>query len=157
MSSMVFFLRTDNPGQLKGFIDESLDCNIVLVRIDPTSALELSGSGSEGAGEWYEWYTYANWASFEHCLYISVIEGGASFHTGFLELHSVCLDLELAGNPGRGLRFNRSVFLEHLERYRAAPGWFDDEGHRRFPFPEEVVVNNMERPDYLARFNIEKF
>ncbi len=73
------------------------------------------------------------------------------------ELHSVCLDLELAGNPGRGLRFNRAAFLEHLERYRTAPGWFDSEGHRRFPFPEEVVANNRERPDYLARFNIEKF
>lgn len=157
MSSMRFFLRTDNPAPLKAFIDESLDFDIDLVRIDPPSALELSGSGSEGAGEWYEWYTYANWASFEHCLYISVIEDGASLHTGFLELHSVCLDLELAGNPGRGLRFNRAAFFEHLERYRTAPGWFDDEGHRRFPLPEEVVANNRERPDYLARFNIEKF
>jgi hypothetical protein len=48
MSSMRFFLRTDNPAPLKAFIDESLDFNIDLVRIDPPSALGLSGSGSEG-------------------------------------------------------------------------------------------------------------
>lgn len=35
--------------------------------------------------------------------------------------------------------------------------FFRGEGQRRFPFPEEVVANNRERPDYLARFNIEKF
>lgn len=155
MSSMRFFLRSENPSQLKSFIDEALGFNIKLEQCDADTMRELSASALVGNGEWYEWYSYADWASFDHCLYVAVIEDGAGRHTGFLELHSACLDLELAGKPGRGLRFERKAFLEHLEKYKATAGWIDDEGHPRLPYPEDVVNEGKEPPGYLARFNIE--
>lgn len=157
MSSMQFFLRTEDPASLKAYLDEALAFSVSLEQLGQESAAVLSGIAAGGSGEWFEWYTYADWASVDHCLYIAVIEECPRLHNGFLELHSACLDLELAGKPGRGLHFDRKAFLEHLRRYRAATGWFGEEGQPRLPYPHDVVTKGDEHSDYLARFNIEHF
>ncbi|MFT0182784.1 hypothetical protein ACMSIO_20405 [Pseudomonas benzopyrenica] len=154
---MQFFLRTEDLVLLKAYLDEAVAFSVSLEQMGQESAVVLSGIAAGGSSEWFEWYTYADWASVDHCLYIAVIEDCPTLHNGFLELHSACLDLELAGKPGRGLHFDRKAFLERLRRYRAAPGWFCEEGQPRLLHPHDVVTIGDDRSDFLARFDIEHF
>jgi hypothetical protein len=151
---MRFFIRTVKPSQLKSFIDKSLNFNINLEQIEAGSMPDPSDSEFGSWGDWYEWYTYADQGSFDHCLYVAVIEQCVGLHTGFLELHSACLDIDLAGKAGRGLSFDRMAFMDHLEKYRASAEWFDGEGEVRLPYPEELVAEGKESSDYEARFAI---
>lgn len=63
MSSMQFFLRTEDPVSLKAYLDEALAFSVSLERMGQESSAVLSGIATGGPGEWFEWYTYADWAS----------------------------------------------------------------------------------------------
>lgn len=152
MSSMRFFIRTDDPTSLKTYIEATVGYRIELEKCSEFTELSLSELVVAGKGKWFEWYTFTDRASFDHCAALAVIEAAESLITGFLELHSACADIELAGPPGRGLAFDRQAFLEHLVSYRDAVGWYDDEGNKRMPYPQEVVNSGQEQTCYLSRF-----
>ncbi|RMN08418.1 MULTISPECIES: hypothetical protein [Pseudomonas syringae group] len=118
---------------------------------------DSSTSEERMPGDWYEWYTYAAWASFEHCLFLAVVEQCGYLYTDFRELHSTLFEIDLAPKPGQGLIFDRKAFLDHLVKYRSATGWFGDEGQARLPYPDELVREGREPLEYLGRFLVAKF
>ncbi len=110
MSSMRLFFRTDKPSQLKSFIDKSLNFNIMLEQVEDVSILDGGDLKSSSQGVWFEWYTYADWSSFDHCLFLAVIEQCAHLYTDVLELHSTLID-GVPYKPGEGLSFDRKAFI----------------------------------------------
>lgn len=159
MASIQFFIRTDHPARLKDFLDRALNLNIELASIDDIRSWEWADADksiSTVAGEywrgWHEWYTYADTLSFDHCLYLALLESCSSLYTHIREKHSTYVDA--VWMPGAGACFDRSAFIAHLEKYRSSTEWRDDEGNVRLPNPQEVVDAGKEKPEYVSQFRV---
>lgn len=155
MASIRYLMRTDKPLVLKAFIDKALNFDISLRRIKK-SVQEFADSNTKiidsSYGGWYGWYTDAKQESFEHCLYLAVVETCSNLYFDIREQSSD--DLNSWGIPGKEIAFDRPIFLEHLEKYKASTHWLDEEKRYRLPYPREVVGAGLEPPDYVLRFCI---
>lgn len=156
MASIRYFVRTDNPAQFKAFIDDALRFNIDLEHVESINDwVDWASSPKYAVKEldgWYEWYTYADGYSFEHCLFCAVIESCAHLYADIREQYSVSTDSWW--QPGQGMEFDRSAYLNHLVKYKDSSKWSDDEGNSRLPYPDEVVQGGYEPPDYLRQFRL---